>query len=281
MFSQYCSRKEDPHERTPTTRQSQSIEETGVLDSYKYDQGLTAWFQVVVSYLLVFNGFGYLSAFGLFQSHWESVLSRPASDVAWVGSLQLCLLFFIGTVSGRAMDAGYFRSLLLVGCFLQILGIFTTSVATRFWQLVLSQGVVQGIGNGLLFTPLITLVSTYFKRKRAFALALAACGAPIGGVIFTTVSLRPIDMEVRTKIIQIARQLEQLISFGWIIRVMGFVVLLNAFIVAAFARPRPIKRASGPLIEWQAFHEVPYTLYAVGVFFVLWGLYIAYFYVSS
>jgi len=163
-----------------------------------YDGGLVAWSQVLVSHLLVINGFGYMSSFGLFQSHWETTLRRSSADVAWVGSLQLFLLFFIGTLSGRAMDAGYFRYLIVLGCSMQLLGTFTTSVATQYWELVLSQGILQGLGNGLLFTPLVALVSTYFVRKRAFALGLAACGAPVGGVIFPTVTFyclfRDIDL---------------------------------------------------------------------------------------
>jgi MFS family permease len=146
-----------------------------------------AWSQVLVSFLLVVNGFGYLSSFGLFQSHWENVLGRSASDVSWVGSIQLFLLFFVGTLSGRLMDAGFFRSLIIAGCVCQLLGTFTTSIVTQYWQLVLSQGIIQGLGNGILFTPLVTLVSLYFPRRRAFALGVTACGAPIGGVIFPTV----------------------------------------------------------------------------------------------
>lgn len=151
------------------------------------DGGLIAWTQVLVSHLLVMNGFGYISSFGLFESYWMAELDRSTAAISWVGSLQLFLLFFIGTLSGRAMDAGYFRTLLFVGCGMQILGTFTTSACTQYWQLILSQGLVQGIGNGLLFTPLVALVSTYFSRKRAVALALAACGAPVGGIIFPIV----------------------------------------------------------------------------------------------
>jgi hypothetical protein len=33
----------------------------------------------------------------------------PPSDISWIGSIQIFLLFFIGTFSGRATDAGYFR----------------------------------------------------------------------------------------------------------------------------------------------------------------------------
>lgn len=98
------------------------------------------------------------------------------------------LLFFIGTLSGRAMDAGYFKTLIVAGCSMPLLGVFATSFCTQYWQLFLAQGVVQGLGNGLLFTPTVALIATYFTTKRALALGFAACGAPTRGIIFPTVS---------------------------------------------------------------------------------------------
>ncbi|ODH13889.1 hypothetical protein ACO22_06819 [Paracoccidioides brasiliensis] len=46
----------------------------------------------------------------LFQSYYPEALNRPHSDISWVGSVQNFLLFVIGTLSGRATDAGYFKA---------------------------------------------------------------------------------------------------------------------------------------------------------------------------
>jgi MFS family permease len=154
------------------------------------DTGLLAWTQVFVSFLMAMNSFGYVSSFALFQSHWETVLSKPALEISWVGSLSLFLIYFMGSVSGPLMDGGHFRLLIVLGLACQILGVFATSGIEQYWQLLLAQGLVQGVGNGLLFTPCITLVSTYFVKRRGLALALTACGAPVGGIVFTVVSSR-------------------------------------------------------------------------------------------
>ena len=175
------------HSRDSPESHDSSHDSSHRISAARIDHGWLAWSQVLVSHFLVINGFGYVSAFGLFQSHWESALERSPSDIAWVGSIQLFLLFFVGTLSGRAMDAGFFRSLLYFGCFMQLLGVFTTSAVDQYWQLVLAQGITQGIGNGVLFTPCVALVSTYFQKRRAFALGVAACGAPVGGVTFSLV----------------------------------------------------------------------------------------------
>ncbi|KAF3761911.1 hypothetical protein M406DRAFT_64984 [Cryphonectria parasitica EP155] len=230
-----------------------------------YGHGQHAWSQVFVSFLLVLNGFGYFSSFGLFESHWVEVLHSTDSDVAWVGSLSLFLLFMLGSLSGPLMDRGHFRSIVIVGCSFQILGAFTTSAVTSYWQLILAQGLVQGIGNGLLFTPCVALVSLYFTKNRAFALSLAACGAPIGGIIFPLM----------------AQQLTGKIGYPWTIRIFGFIMLFNTILILALSRPRKFKKDKRALLDLAAFKEPVYLTFSIGIFFTLWGLYIAYFYTST
>ncbi|KAJ5628748.1 MFS monocarboxylate transporter-like protein [Penicillium lividum] len=229
------------------------------------ENSIIAWCQVLVSHLLVVNGFGYFSSFGLFESHWTAYLGKSSSEISWVGSLSLFFIFFLGALSGPMMDRGHLRLLLFVGCGIQLLGVFTTSAVSQYWQLVLSQGIVQGIGNGLLFTPCIALVSTYFSKRRAFTLSLAACGAPIGGVIFPL----------------IIQQLSPRIGYPWAIRVMGFVMMANTAFILLLARPPHFKRTQGPLLDPKAFKEPTYLLFAIGIFFTLWGVYIAYFYTAT
>lgn len=62
---------------------------------------------------------------------------------------------------------------------------------------------------------------------------------------------------------------------------MGFVVLFNAIVAALLARVRLPPRKTGALVEWSGFKELPYTLFCVGMFFNLWAVYFAYFYVSQ
>ncbi|EKJ73809.1 hypothetical protein FPSE_06010 [Fusarium pseudograminearum CS3096] len=224
------------------------------------DGGLQAWLQVVTGHLVMFNSWGYFISFGIFQPHYESEFSLPPSTVSWIGSLQVCLIFFIGTFSGRAFDAGYYRTALVVGLFLQILGIFMTSIASAYWQVLLAQGICQGLGNGVLFAPTIANMSTYFTRKKTIAISAAACGAATGGMVFPL----------------IAQQLLPKIGFRWTVRVMGLVVIVVSSIVLLLARTRLKARKAGPLVEWAAFKEPSYVLFAVAMFFTLWPTWISY-----
>ncbi|KAM0229204.1 hypothetical protein ACHAP5_011729 [Fusarium lateritium] len=224
------------------------------------DGGLQAWLQVVTGHLVAFNSWGYLISFGIFQPYYEEQFSLPPSTVSWVGSLEVCLIFLIGTFSGRAFDAGYYRVALAVGLFLQILGIFMTSIASAYWQVLLAQGICQGVGNGIIFAPTIANISTYFTRKKTIAISAGACGAATGGMVFPL----------------IAQQLLPKIGFRWTVRVMGLVVAVASMIIMIIAKTRLKARKAGPLVEWAAFKEPAYVLFAAAMFFTLWPTWISY-----
>ncbi len=228
------------------------------------DGGYKAWVQVFMGHLVLINSWGYLTSFGLFQSYYGTSLDISQSAISWIGSVQIFLVYFIGTVSGRALDAGFYRTVMLCGSFLQILGIFMSSISTSYWQLFLAQGICKGLGDGLVFCPTVSLVATYFSKQRALAMACTASGGATGGIVFPL----------------IAQQLLPRLGFGWTVRIMGFVVLFNAIVILSIAHVRLSPRKSGPLVEWKAFKELPYTLFCIGMFLNLWAVYFAYFYVG-
>ena len=58
---------------------------------------------------------------------------------------------------------------------------FFTSFCTRYWQLLLSQGLLLGLGCGCLFVPSVAVLPTYFDKKQPLALGIAASGSALGG----------------------------------------------------------------------------------------------------
>ncbi len=110
---------------------------------------------VFAGHLVVLDTWGYISSFGTFQAYYASTLGRPPSDISWIGSFQVFLIFFAGVLTGRLTDAGYFRQILALGLVLQVLGIFTASIASEYWQIFLSQGSLHRTGQRLPVLPLL------------------------------------------------------------------------------------------------------------------------------
>jgi predicted MFS family arabinose efflux permease len=226
--------------------------------------GLEGWIQVLLSHLINFNSFGFMLSFGIFQKYYTDTLGFTPSDVSWIGTTSLFLVYFVGVFSGRAMDAGFYRYTLVAGILFQLVGVFATSFCTEYYQIFLAQGLCQGIGNGLLFCPAVALVSTYFPPgRRAVAVSLVACGGATGGMVFPAIAQSLLDQ----------------IGFPWTMRIMGFVMLASTLIVLPFSKPRPRAPENAPWIDKTAFKEVPYMLFCIGIFLGFWGLYFAYYYV--
>ncbi|KAI0409353.1 MFS general substrate transporter [Xylaria palmicola] len=229
------------------------------------DGGKKAWLMCLCGHFIIMNTWGFINSFGVFQTYYMELLELPPSDISWIGSITVFLTFFIGTFTGRLVDAGFLRPVLVVGTAFLALGIFTTSAATQYWQLILAQGLTIGLGSGCLFCAAITTVATYFSKKRSFAIGLAASGSVTGGLVYPAM----------------ARQLLPTAGFPWTIRAMGFVMLATMSVVVAFMRSRVPPRRTGSLVEPSAFRELEYTFYAVGMFFNFWGVYFAFYYLGA
>jgi hypothetical protein len=79
------------------------------------DGGTQAWIQVLCTHLTIFTTFGFFTSFGVYQTYYENTLGIAPSTISWIGSIQVFLLFFLGTFTGRATDAGLFRPVYIAG----------------------------------------------------------------------------------------------------------------------------------------------------------------------
>ena len=140
------------------------------------DGGLRAWTQAAMAHIVLCSTWGLIQSYGVFETYYTTTLGISPSSIAWIGSIQIFLMFSISFVTGRALDAGYFRITFTSGIIMQLIGMFTTAQCTKYWQLLLAQGVCTGLGNGLQFLPVVGVLSTYFKRRKTTALAIASAG---------------------------------------------------------------------------------------------------------
>ena len=139
------------------------------------------------------------------------------------------------------------------------------SICKKYWQVILAQGIVVGIGAGMAFIPSVAIVGTYFSTRRSTAMGLAAAGSSIGGVIYPVV--------LRRLIVQI--------GLPWAIRVMAFIMLGTLLISISIMKPRLPPRKSGPLINTEALKDPVFAVWLLAVFFIFIGLYIPFFYVET
>ena len=144
--------------------------------------GTLAWLQVGAAFFIFMNTAGLFNSYGVYQGYYSRgpLSSISGSDIAWIGSLQGCLMLIICIITGPLYDLGYLHSMVNVGTLAIVFGMMMASISQRYWQYLLAQGVVVGIGNGLLFLPSIAVVPQYFTTKKSLASGIVAAGSSIG-----------------------------------------------------------------------------------------------------
>jgi MFS family permease len=158
---------------------------------------------VVTSWLALFATFGSSASFGVYQDFYVRSGTATSSNAAWIGSVQLFFLTFMGLPAGKLLDKGHFRLVILTGSILYVFRFVykTTSMRTlrlinllfpsyfmlslvhldRYYQIFLAQGVGAGIGSGLIYMPSVAIQAHYWREHRALVMGLAITGTVSSG----------------------------------------------------------------------------------------------------
>jgi len=126
------------------------------------------------------------------------------------------------------------------------------SLCRTYWQVLLAQACGIGLGAGV---PSVAILSTYFTTHISFAVGIAALGASICGVVYPIVF----------------RELQKQIGFAWSTRIIGFIALAGLTLSNMVMKVRMLPAARRNIIDWSAFMEVPYYLFTLGPFFLLFS----------
>jgi MFS family permease len=230
------------------------------------DGGLQAWLHVLGSFMLVFNTWGILNAFGVYQTYYESgaLFHKSSSDISWVGSLEAFMLLVTGFLAGPIFDRGYLRLLLLVGGFMVVFGHMMLSLCNTYWQVLLAQGLVIGIGTGCLFVPCVAILPQYFTSKLGLTTGLAIGGSSLGGILYPIVLLRLIHQ----------------IDFGWAVRVIGFIAFSTLLVPITILRQRVMPPKARDFIDLSSLTDASYVFLVITSFVAYMGLFVILFYLS-
>ncbi|CAD6893131.1 unnamed protein product [Tilletia controversa] len=231
------------------------------------DGGWEAWGVVLAGAIAMCVSFGAVTSFAVFQEYYAKTIlqDRSQSAIAWIGSVQLALVFGMTVPSGYMLTwAGPKLPMILGTCFL-LIGTMTASVAKTWTQLFLSQGIAAGIGEGLIMLPVISMPTEWFLKKRSFVSGLVAAGSALGGVLLPIMINRLLNTHH--------------VSVGWTLRIVGLVQLVGMTIAIPLVKQRFHRNA--PSLPWKIyFASRSMNFLLAGSFLMYIAQYIPYLYIT-
>ncbi|KIV97834.1 hypothetical protein PV10_01539 [Exophiala mesophila] len=181
----------------------------------------------------VFVTIGLNQAYGVFLQHYLTDGSSPVDPflapsevsnkamVAFVGTAGAGLTWggsiFVNPLMARSKDPRYVT---IAGAILIGLGYILASFCHKIWQLLLTQGIIYGVGTCLLYFPVVAVAPEYFDAHRGSAMGFILSAAGLGGLTYAPVT----------------RVLLHRTGAAWTLRILG-IVNLGISIPVALATP--------------------------------------------
>lgn len=141
------------------------------------------WWIVAATFLAFTAHSGIYYSFGVFFKPLQLDLGWTRADVSWAISLQVVIHGASYMFTGALMDRHGPRKVIPPFAILLFTGYVLLGQTSALWQLYLFYGVLVGIGYGIGFVPLTSVVARWFSERKGLALGIAASGTGVGTMI--------------------------------------------------------------------------------------------------
>lgn len=150
------------------------------------DGGLAAWRLLLAAFVFEALLWGFPLSFGVFQEYYShipafkdsayiSAIGTTASGISYLGAPLITPLI--------RRWSKYRTHMILIGWPLCILGLVTGSFANTLGTLLLTQGVMYGVGFIIFYYPILSMVDEFWVRRRGMAYGLLCSASGASGAV--------------------------------------------------------------------------------------------------
>ena len=115
------------------------------------------------------------------------------------------------------------------------------------WHLLLTQGLLYGVGSSMLYFPLISVAPEYFDARRGSAMGVILSAAGLGGLVYSLV----------------LRILLDRVGARWTLRIMSLENLVIALPAAMAALPSRSTISRPTFVNWRIARKPAFVLQAL------------------
>ncbi|KAE8146213.1 major facilitator superfamily domain-containing protein [Aspergillus avenaceus] len=190
------------------------------------DRGKDAWLMLASCCLVQLPVWGFFLVYGIFQEYYSSQheLHGSKSKLAIVGTTSTGVLYLLSPVAFTLLTRypHLQRYCAPVGLVLSVSGSLLSSFSVTVWQLIVTQGIICAIGNGLIFSPTTLYLDQWFVHRKGLAYGIMWAAKSVCGVALPFIASACLD------------------RFGsrTTLRAWTVITLLSTLIALPFVKPR-------------------------------------------
>lgn len=225
---------------------------TGEEDPY-WTEGLKnpGWLSTCALFLVTFSIFGILFCWGVFQPYYLDHVYAGQTDVfriAFTGTSAQAITTLLGLPLSWVIRRIGYKGTMTIGMLLFPSSLILASFATQLWHVLITQGILLGVGAGFCFSSCFMLPSQWFIQKRGLVNGIGNTGSCVGALCLSPLAQHLIDT----------------LGYRNALRVLGAIVFALLSLATLLARAR-YPPSSTPTImqknEKQSFRSSP--LYSI------------------
>lgn len=142
------------------------------------------WVVVGSSFIISMIADGISFSFGLLYIEFLDEFQASKSTTAWIGSLFIAVPLLSGPVMSALVDRYGCRSMTILGGIISTIGFVLASISRSLEMMMITFGVIAGLGLGLVYVTAVVSIAYWFEKKRNLAMGLGACGTGVGTFVY-------------------------------------------------------------------------------------------------
>ncbi|KAJ8304558.1 hypothetical protein KUTeg_018141 [Tegillarca granosa] len=121
---------------------------------------------------------------GIIQLWFEEEFSSSTGDTTLVFSIAMALQMLLGPLTSTVCNLTSCRTSVFVGGIIVTIGVLLAGFSSDIWLVLITYGIIGGVGRAFSYCPAITIIGLHFKDKSGFPVGLASSGSGFGALIF-------------------------------------------------------------------------------------------------
>ncbi|KAJ2334588.1 hypothetical protein GGI00_001783 [Coemansia sp. RSA 2681] len=236
-------------------------------DDIRPADGLFGWIPTLAATVNFMFIFGTSNSYGVFSTYYlnDKFAGTSATALSWIGTLATSLMLGCSIFTGAMADKRGYRVTAYTGAVICTLAYILASLSKEVWQLILTQGVMLGIGASFLFAPSVSIPSQWFIKNRGLATGIAVAGGSIGGLWFTAATQAMIDS----------------LGAEWALRILGILTFVATSIMNLLYYRRVPAKPRDRLFELRAAKRLIFWLVSIETCAIYIGYWALMFYVGT